>query len=462
MRNFFALASGEALSRVFAFGATIYLARLLGADGYGIIAFALAINLYFIKIAEFALEWVGTEEIAKTSPDPIPKLTSAILSARLIITFVLMFVAAIAIWLILPDPERFILLLYLLVLVPTAINTKWVYIGMEDSRPVGLSRIAGEALALAIILSLVHSKGDLWVAPVAQASGEICVAFMLIIILWKRSFKLSFYWDLSIVTPVLKKAFPLVSHMLVGLFIYNSDLIFLRYFHTNESVGLYSVAYVLISFITNLGITYGMSLMPAFARLEKGSTEERSFYQTILAQVFTVSIPIAVGGYFLAENIINFAFGEGYNGSVLALQIIIWSVPFTIIRYVPWVALISRNKQNLLFKVIFYAAIFNIILNLLLIPEYGIVGAAIATIFTEIFTSVLMFDFASNNGLPFACYRRFLKPVSAVLVMAFVLFLGNHINLFFSITLGALTYIFALFALGGIQYRKGSLPSLKV
>ena len=64
-RNFLALVSGEAISRVIAFVAVVYIARVLGADGYGVIAFAVGINLYLSKIADFAIEWVGSREIAR-------------------------------------------------------------------------------------------------------------------------------------------------------------------------------------------------------------------------------------------------------------------------------------------------------------------------------------------------------------------------------------------------------------
>jgi len=55
-RNFLTLGSGEALARMIAFGATVYVARVLGPESYGIIELAAAIVLYFSRVADFGID----------------------------------------------------------------------------------------------------------------------------------------------------------------------------------------------------------------------------------------------------------------------------------------------------------------------------------------------------------------------------------------------------------------------
>ncbi len=66
-RNFFALVSGEAVARLTAFATTIYIARTLGAESYGVIGFALAVILYLSRIADGGMEFfgLGIREIAE-------------------------------------------------------------------------------------------------------------------------------------------------------------------------------------------------------------------------------------------------------------------------------------------------------------------------------------------------------------------------------------------------------------
>ncbi len=460
-RNFLALGSGEMVSRIIAFGVTVYLARILGAEGYGVIAFAAGITLYLSKVADFAIEAVGTKEIA-IAPDSVNHLASAVMCIRLLIAGLLTGVAVLGAQLLMHRPESTILSLYFLTLIPIAASTKWVHLGLENARPIGLSRIAGETLALCIILCLVRSHAELWVAPLALVAGDLFIAFLLIMVLRQRNYKFGIRWDPATAIPIFVKAAPLLSQIMLGLFIYNADLIFLRLFCNSESVGYYAAAYTLISLISNLGVTYGMTLLPTLTRLGAKTVGEKMLYHTSLAHVYAVCFPLTVGGCLLASQIIKLGFGSGYANSGFALQVLVWSIPLSVFRNVPWAALITRGHQNLLLKATIYAVIGNIILNIILIPMYGIIGAAIATVITECLAGVLMLRYAAAHELPFASLTRFWRPTIAGLLMGTALIVIKPSYLVVSLVLGISTYVSALFVFGGIRIQKGQLPVLNV
>ena len=81
-RNFLALGGGEVAARVISFGATVYLARTLGAAGYGVIAVAMAIMLYLTYLTDCGVEVLGVREVA-AAPTRIGKLVPPVLSLRL-------------------------------------------------------------------------------------------------------------------------------------------------------------------------------------------------------------------------------------------------------------------------------------------------------------------------------------------------------------------------------------------
>jgi len=460
-RNFLVLVSGEAVSRVIAFGVTVFLARVLGAGGYGVIAFALGINLYFSKLADFAVEWVGAREVARLR-DSFRHLAAAIIGVRLTVVLLLAGVSIAIVQLTLPAPERDVLSLYLLTMIPLAANTKWIHLGLEDASPIGLARVLGELLGLAIVLAVMSHTVALWVPPVAQIASESMTALFLLLVLRRRGHRFGLTLDLELALPVFRSGLPLVIHMMLGLFIYNSDLIFLRLFRDSEQVGYYAAAYTLISLLANLGISYGMSLLPAMTRLGAGTPAESAQYHTALAQVFAVCFPVSVGGCLLAASIIHLAFGDQYTPSVLALQILIWSIPLSIFRNVPWSALISRERQDLLLKAVVIGAVVNILLNVTLIPLYGMVGAAVSTVITESLVGGLMLGFAASQGLPFVPLQRFLKPVMAGTVMGLVLLLVGTTSLPVAMVAGVAVYALCLGLLGGIRFTRGSLPGLNV
>lgn len=460
-RNFLALGSGEMVSRVIAFGVTVYLARMLGAEGYGVIAFATGVALYLSKIADFGIEVVGAREIAK-APGSVNNIASSVMSIRLVFTFLLTALSILVVQLFLPQPERTILSLYFLTMIPIAASTKWILLGLENARPIGLTRIVGEALALGIVISLVRSRGDLWAAPVAQVASEFIIAFILIIVLRKQNFKFGFHLNMATALPIFMQALPLLGQTLLWLFIYNSDLIFLRLLRNRESVGYYAAAYTLICFLANIGFSYGMSLLPTLTRLGARSAGEKTLYQTAIVHAYVVCMPITIGGFLLASKIIQLGFGKDYANSIVALQVLIWCIPLSVLRMVPWAALVARGYQSLLLKAVFYSVLVNIALNVLLIPKYGITGAAIATVITECLTGVLMMKYAAGHQLPFASLRRFWRPTVATLIMAVMLIVLMRSNLAISLVIGVASYGLVLTLLGGIRLHKDQFPTLNV
>ncbi len=450
-RNFLALGSGETISRIIAFGVTIYLARILGADGYGVIAFAMGITLYLSRIADFCIDVIGTKEVAK-SPDQAGVLVSSVLSLRLALAALLTIVAILIAQLFLEEPERTILSIFFLTLIPIAANIRWVHLGLENARPIGLTRIAGEVLSLMIVLCIVRSKENLWGVPLAQVAGESCFAFLLIIVLRRSYGKIGLRWDLSVAWPIFVQALPLLGQCLLGLIIFNSDLIFLRFFQDSETVGYYAAAYTLNCFLTNVGFSYGMSLLPTLTRLGSKTEEEKSLYQTALAQVYAVCLPMAVGGCMLASQIISLGFGDGFADSIPALQILILSVPITMLRIVSSAALIARGRQGNLLKASIYSVVANLILNILLIPLFGIIGAAVSAVITECIMGLFIIKYATDEGLPFVSVRRFWRATAACIFMAAALTLFGPTSLMGGLALGIASYGLALMVLGGKLY----------
>ena len=460
-RNFLALVSGEVAARLIAFGVVVFIARVLGAEGYGVVAFAVGINLYLSKIADFAIEWVGSKAVARER-DRLEALVAAVMGVRLLMALVLTVLTILFVQWFLPEPERMVVSLYCLTILPIAASTKWVHMGLEDARPIGWSRVLGELLGLGIVIAIMLRSAELWAPPVAQIASELMVAFYLWLTLRRRGYRLRLAWDLRTALPVFKAAAPLVLHMLLGLFIYNSDLIFLRFFRDSEQVGYYAAAYTLISLLANLGITYGMSLLPTLTRYGIGTEREQGLYQTALVHIYALCLPVSIGGYLLAGHIIGFAFGEQYSSSTLVLQLLIWSIPLSIARNVPWSGLIARGREDLLLRAIVVAALVNVILNLVLIPPYGMLGAAAATVFTECMVGILMLYFARGQGLRFASPGRFWRPTVAGVVMGASVWAVGGMHLFVGLAVGMVVYGLVLILLGGIRFSRGQLPVLDI
>ena len=76
-----ALGGGDAVARLLAFTATMYLARVLGVGGYGVIALAMAVELYAAQLADFGIETTGNRDIA-ANPEQLANVAPALITAR--------------------------------------------------------------------------------------------------------------------------------------------------------------------------------------------------------------------------------------------------------------------------------------------------------------------------------------------------------------------------------------------
>lgn len=460
-RNFLALGAGEALARLVAFGATVYLARALGPGAYGVIGLALAVVLYFNYLADCGIETLGVREIA-ADPSRVATLAPAILALRLTVAAVLAVVVAAGGLLLLPQPDGAVLAVYSLTLLGVAANTRWIHLGLEDAGKVAMARIAGECTMVVLVLVLVRSARDLAAVPLAQFAGDMLAMLLLAHWLRRRYAGFSLRWDWQAAAPVFRKAWPLVLHAVLGLMIYNSDLIFLRAFRSAGEVGYYVAAYTLISFLLNLGIAYSQSLLPTLTRLAPERERQQALYQTAMAQVFAASFPVAIGGFLLAPGVIGLVFGPGYAPSVLALQILIWSIPVAFYRNVPQMALISAGHPHLVLRITMVSALLNLALNIILIPDYGMTGAAAATVATELVRTSLALFFAARFGFNFPRPDRLARTLAAGIAMAGILLMIRHWPLWAALGMGPAVYLGVLTATGGIRWRRRALPSLSV
>jgi O-antigen/teichoic acid export membrane protein len=455
-RNFLALGGGDALARIIAFGATAYLTRILGAAGYGVIAVAAAVALYLSQIAHFGIDTLGIREVAEDR-SRAGSLGPPILTLRVAYTTVVVAVLATASWLAAPAPDGPVVAIFLLALVAQAASAKWIHLGLESAAPVGLSRIGAEVLTFAVILAFVRSVEHLWIVAAANVLGEVLSSVLMLAALRKEG--LRFRWAPREVMPIFGRALPIVGHSLLGLLIYNSDLLCLRIFRSNEEVGLYAAGYTLISFLINLGVAYGTSLLPTLTRLGRGTDEERALYQSAHAQVLAASMPIALGGSMVAASLMAQIFGETFAGAGAPLQILLWSVPVSLIRNVAIAALVSRSRQDQMLKTTIYSAILCVILNVALIPRYGLTGAAVATLATELLRTALALIYTRSEGLRFTPMKRHWKTASSAAAMMLAL-LGlrqaGYFDGFFvwaAIAGGGLTYVLAMALVGGLRFE---------
>jgi PST family polysaccharide transporter len=195
-------------------------------------------------------------------------------------------------------------------------------------------------------------------------------------------------------TVLLKQAWPLILSGIVIMMYMRLDQIMIGEMIGDEGVGLYSVSTRFTELWYFIPSIFATSFFPKL--VEKFTVNKKNYYDVclkLLKLLFVISFSIAMFFTFFSNFIINFLYGKEYTMSVFALQISIWTGVFVFWGVAAGNMLVieNLNKHNLIKSV--QGLLLNVILNLVLIPEYGINGAAIATLISQFYASYFYYAF---------------------------------------------------------------------
>lgn len=454
-RTFVTLGVGEMLSRLIGFAGTIYLARQLGVEMYGVMGLGFAVLLYATIAADCGLEYTGPREVVDAGPR-LPTLVSTVLVTRMLATFAVVSIQ-LGVALLLEKPEQSVLALYALALVPVGLNVRWAHLGLERAGVVSVARVGGEAIRLAIVFAFVRTPADVVVVPLAQFAGDAFAAVFLLARLRSSGIPSWGRVDVRLAVSVVRRALPMLASAALAMVIYNSDLIFLRVFRDSVEVGRYLAAYTLLNFLGILGHLIALSLTPAFTHLRSVPAQRSVLLQRSLVNAMALGLPIAAGAALTAPLVIGVAFGSDYAASAPVLALLIWCLPILLYRSVMQAALVSVERQGDVLRTTVVAALANVALNLVAVPLFGMLGAAITTVAAEALRAATARAYVRQAGFRMPGLFRYARAGGSVLAMVAVLLIVRPANLWIAVLMAVCTYALALMAVGGLRVRRDGI-----
>ena len=448
--NILALGSGEIIARAVAFFGVTYAARLLGPEQFGIIGFAAALFGYLSFAVTAGFNDIGSREVARR-PRDASSIAANVVATKLIIAFIALIAIVITAWFLNKPPTvKLVLLLMGLLFFPLALDTSWVYKGLERNRPVAVALIIGQVLYTGAIFLTVNGSSDVAFVPLAQFFGEICAALMLTLpLFYLKKIKL----DLRDGFRILRSSGFWAISRLLRLVMYTFDVVLIGFLLGEQAVGLYTAPYRICFLLVSLAAAVYAPYLPIITRAamsdstlpKVGIIAERSLN---LAAV--VAAPLVVGGIIVSAPLLKATFGSDYVEGSGAFQFLILSIGFVFLHGAIHYIFLAVNYLKTAMIIIAVAAAANIGLNILIIPRYGIVGAAFVTALTEGLTLVLGLIVVNKIGVPFSL-RPIWRPLLASLLMgAVLLMLGTNYGLILQLVVGGGSYLLALILVRGI------------
>jgi len=397
----------------FAFLVQVMLARHLGPSGFGVFSTAFSLSAIFIPLAGFGISQYWLKEFGKDGDLAIgqvsPSLSLVLINTTLIISLI-------AIWgLFGPHGDLLkytilIMSLYvagqvLLELMTSKLQLEEKYIKMA------LLQIAPHFFRFCIILAiLLLTNSYLTVINIALVYVLVSIFLVVFGIIMMLKFSegvvdlkghKSFSNIESSSDPVKIKhiihgSWPFALAGVFHLIYFQSDIILLNYMVGSEAAGIYNTAFMVIVLVLLFpSVVYQKFFLP---KIHRWANHDHDLFYKFFKQGNVVMLVLGLlamaAVWLLAPYAVPILFGEEYSLSIDLLYILAASLPMLFFASSTGAVLVTKNHMRTKVKIMGIVAIINIILNIVLIPLYGSIGAAIATVLSN-FILALLFYFIS-------------------------------------------------------------------
>ncbi|KKG67691.1 flippase [Methanosarcina mazei] len=450
------LLAGKAGTKLISLITVIYIARYLGNSGYGKYTFVFAFVSFFTLISEMGIHNILVREISRSQEIARKLLGNAILIS-IILSFIALILAVITINIMKypVETEKLVFIAAIGLLFGSLSNYGIMYeVNLNMKYPVLFGLLSRIFLLISVMIVVIYNLGLVWMVIFTVVSDALPNVLMMI--LSKNIILPEFKYDINLCKFILRESLPLAMATLFIAIYYRIDVVMLSLLKGDVDVGIYGAAYRLTEAFTFIPATFMVSIFPLMSRYHKESTDKLIFsYLKSFKFLFIIALPLAIGITLISDKIVILVYGNQFENSVQLLQILIWSTAIVFINYPLAQLLISTNKQNIFATSTAICAILNVVLNLILIPDYSYTGASIATVVTQLINSLIILHYRPKELLLSQLLHEIRIPFFAAIFMAIFTFYSKYyFDLVFVIMISIILYFVLLYSLGGLDYEE--------
>ena len=404
MKRFFELIKGNRLfnniSWIF-FGNVAYaafkflldalIARFLSLNDNGMLNYANSIVTFITVICGLGFSSIITREFVEDKASSGKALCSCIVSQS-VVGLVSVISLQFIIRIISPDePSLYpIVLLQSLSSIFSSLSLFVYWFRYKNqAKLVAILRIVAFVLSGIWRLGAVVFTDSLIFYTIGLLSETIFFGAFLLVAFFKTN-KTGFSFSFSLVKKILKSSYPFIFSALLTTIYGQTDKVMLKSMMDNEAVALYSVALHLAVALSMIPSTLIEGFRPEVMELKfKNEQLYLKRFRQLYAIIFWVSVAYGLFVTVFAKQIILILYGEKYLGAVGALSLVVWYSAFSYFGSVNNMYMVSEYKAQWVQITTLAGAICNVILNYLMIPYWGIMGAALASLLTQFVANFL-------------------------------------------------------------------------
>ncbi|PYQ10470.1 MAG: hypothetical protein DMH00_11095 [Acidobacteria bacterium] len=428
--------------------------RKLGAEGTG--AYNLLLNYFYVahSFTSLGLNYLVTREVSRDHTAARRHLCSSTylgLSASALMAVVVVLVIKLARYSV--DVERGAWFVAISLLPSIVIlYSESIFIAFEKVRYMVVLTMIENAGKVITGLWLLHHGYGVVALMTSFAAFRFFNLLLNLTVFNLRIAPLSWDYDRGVLRTLLTNVPVFGTIFVVAALYLRADVFMLSKLGTLAAVGYYTTGYRLFAIAQVVPKSFNTSIYPVFSKLFHESHESFKRAGSLsIRYILVVLLPIAAGICALAEPVVRLLFGEGFGDAASVLKVVIWTlVPYGIVRVLASM-LFASNRQHIDLKVNLMGLATNVILNLALIPRFGILGCAWATLVSMCFFLAYQCYFLRHEILPVFRGAEILRPGLVTVALLCWLQVTPVLPLWARIGGGASVYAVFLLLLGVVR-----------
>jgi len=377
----------------------IWVARYLGPAQFGVFSYAIAFAALFGSIAKLGLDSIVVRDLVR-EPDKRDLYLGTAFWLKLIGALAMLAAMAFAVRFTSNDATTnlYIFIIGSGTLFQSFEVVDFYFQSKVLSKFVSICRLTQLFVSSLLKLYLIFKRADLFWFVLVSLVDQITLAISLYLAYRHQKFKSFYrYFDLTTAKLLLRNSWPLIISGLVVTIYMRIDQIMINEMMGKTEVGLYSAAVRISEVWYFIPMLLTNSLFPSIVNAKK--INEKLYFMR-LQRLFTfmvwIGVIVAIIITFFSDQLVLLLFGDAYSGAGQVLMVHTWGGIFVSLGVASGSWFVNENLQHYSFYRTALGAFINVILNIILIPLYGLMGAAVATVVAQSMAA-LFFDFFTKK-----------------------------------------------------------------
>ncbi len=417
------LAIAEIISRILQFVIMLVAARVLSKADFGTFNFALSLSFIAVILADVGINQYLIREIARQKELAKRYISNAI-SVKIALSLVT-FLVFYGILTILGASKQTIMvssIIWLFSILSSFTELFYsvfrAYEKMHNDAFIKITRMT--FLSISTLYVLLKGHGIVYFC-LSFVATEIVIVLLAGIMARKRFVRFSIEFNGVFIRALIKKSLPFGLAFIFGSIYFYIGTILLAHIKGQEQAAIFSAAYMIALALLFIPTVYINAIYPVLSRFFNAKDGKlKVLYEKSFKYLLAIGVPISVLLFIFADEIITLLYGSKYQESVIVLKIIALYLFIKFVNFLLGIVLSSTDEQKKRMYSQAGTALANVLLNLLLIPTWGFVGAAYATLITEIILFIIYFYYVSQSWYAFNFIGILIKCVLAALPIVLV------------------------------------------